>query len=330
MAFATVPGVRVSVTTAAIVLLATTAGLAEGLPKDPPSPTPDPLAGIVAERDVAFATVDDETLHLDIYRRADVGESPQPVLLFLHGGGWVSGGRRDAVPEDDPRVRGRAAGREKAWPSMLPYVRRGVTVVSADYRLAPRHPEPAAIEDAFRALAWIGREGPARGMDPSRLAIAGVSAGGQLALLLGLTATSDLFHPPENLGDPAPTIRGVIDLYGVADVADLLNGPNGKSFTAEWIPSKRVKRARELSPLTYVRAGAPPVLIIHGDADAVVPHHQSKRLARALEAEGSRVELVTLEGGQHGWFDATERAEIEDAITTFLQSIGLIDATPTT
>ena len=161
-----------------------------------------------------------------------------------------------------------------------------------------------------------------------RLAVAGVSAGGHLALLLGLTAGSDLFRPPDGADTPLPTLRGVIDLYGVADVVDVLTGPNAKSFTAEWIPSKRVKRARELSPLTYVHAGAPPVLVIHGDADAVVPHRQSERLIRALEAEGVRVELVTLEGAPHGWFDARERATIQAAITTFLESIGLIDASP--
>ncbi len=309
---------------AAATLLLARAALAE----EPPGPPADPLSGIVAERDVTFATVDGEALGLDIYRRADAGESPQPVLLFLHGGGWVSGGRRDAVPEDDPRMRGRSAQGAEMWPSMLPYVRRGVTLVTADYRLAPRSPEPAAIEDAFRALAWIGREGRARGLDPDRLAVAGVSAGGHLALLLGLTAGSGLLGPPEDADTPLPTIRGVVDLYGVADVVDLLTGPNAKSFTAEWIPSKRVRRARELSPLTYVHAGAPPVLVIHGDADAVVPHLQSKRLARALRAEGVHVDLVTLEGAAHGWFDARERAKIEAAIVAFLQSIGLIDAPP--
>lgn len=309
---------------AAATLLLARAALAE----EPPGPTPDPLSGIVAERDVTFATIDDEPLLLDIYRRADADGSPQPVLLFLHGGGWVSGSRRDAVPEDDPRIRGRGAPGAEMWPSMLPYVRRGVTLVTADYRLAPRSPEPAAIEDAFRALAWIGREGPARGLDPDRLAVAGVSAGGHLALLLGLTAGSDLLRPPEDADTPLPTIRGVIDLYGVADVVDLLTGSNAKSFTAKWIPSKRVRRARELSPLTYVHGGAPPVLVIHGDADAVVPPLQSKRLARALDAEGVHVELVTLEGAAHGWFDPREREKIEAAITTFLESIGLIDASP--
>ncbi len=289
-----------------------------------PSTTPDPMAGIAVERDIVFSEASDPPLRLDIYRRDDAGDEKQPVLLFLHGGGWVSGGRRDAVPEDDPRMRGRSTGWSKAWPSMLPYIRRGVTLVTVDYRLAPKAPEPAAIEDAFHALAWVGHAGARHGLDPTRVALAGVSAGGHLALMVGLTAGSGTFFPTADLGNPPATVRGVIDLYGVTDVADLLVGDNARPFTAEWIPSGSVTRARRLSPLTYVHSDAPPVLIVHGDADAVVPYEQSQRLARALEAAGDRVEFVSLQGADHGWFEPGELAEIEAAVLGFLRSIGLL------
>ncbi|MDG2308619.1 MAG: alpha/beta hydrolase [Candidatus Binatia bacterium] len=293
-----------------------------------PTVTPDPMAGITVLRDIAYATVEGEALHLDVYRRSDAGDEPQPVLLFYHGGGWVSGGRRDAVPEDDARMRGRSREWNKVWPSMLPYVRRGLTLVTADYRLAPKAPEPAAIEDAFRALAWIGREGRDHGLDPTRVGLAGVSAGGHLALLVGLTETSGIFFPPKDLGEPRPTIRGVMDFYGVSDVADLLVGPNARPFTSQWIPNGSVSRARRLSPLTYVHSGAPPILIIHGDADAVVPYDQSKRLARALEAAGDRVDLLTIHGAAHGWFEPSELEQIRAAALRFLERTKLLAPQP--
>lgn len=291
-----------------------------------PEATPDPMRGIQTERDVVYATVDGTPLLLDIYRRADAGDDPQPVLLFLHGGGWVSGSRRDAVPEDDPRRRGIGAGWSKSWPSMLPYVKQGLTLVTADYRLGPRHREPAAIEDAFRALAWLARDGRTHRLDPNRVALAGVSAGGHLALIAGFTQTSGVFFPADDLGIPPAKILCIIDLYGVSDVTDLLIGPNAKPFTAEWIPSKSASRARRLSPLTYVRAGLPPVLIVHGEADAVVPISQSERLAAALRAEGDEVEFVSLPDADHGWFEPEELARIEAAISTLLGGLGLIDA----
>lgn len=302
---------------------ATTGALGADSPE--PTATPNPLAGIHVEYDVVFATVDGTPLKLDVYRRADDGDASQPVLLFFHGGGWVSGGRADAIPETDPRLSGRSAAWNKAWPSMLPYVRRGVTLVSADYRLAPNHPEPAAIEDAFRALAWVTREGASRGFDSSRIVLAGPSAGGHLALLVGLTETSGTFFSPPDLGVHPPSIRGIIDFYGVSDVNDLLFGPNAKPFTKEWVPSNSATRARRLSPLTYVHRGAPPLLIVHGTNDRIVPYTQSERLARALRAEGVRVEFVTLEAGDHGWFEPNQLKQIESAVTTFLESIDVID-----
>ena len=303
----------------------TTAGAASPTPAA--APTPDPMADIRVERDVVFARVDGETLALDVYRRADSGDVLQPVLLFLHGGGWISGLRIDAVPEDDPRMRRPGKSWSKSWPSMLPYVRRGMSLVTASYRLGPKAPEPAAVEDAFRALAWVGREGHEHGLDREKVVLAGVSAGGHLALLTAFTEKSGLFFPVEKL-EPGPDIRGVIDFYGVADVADLLSGENERPFAAQWVASRSLNRARYLSPITYVRKGLPPVLIVHGDKDAVVPYDQSRRLANALEAAGNEVDLVPIRGANHGWFSTGELREIENAVLRFLDRpdvLGSID-----
>src|SRR6185369_6697754 len=97
----------------------------------------DPLAGITVRRDVTYATAPSGPLTLDVYRPAGA-RAPSPVLLFFHGGGWIMGSKHDALPEAHPAP----PHGERTWPSMLPYLRRGLAVVSADYRLAAIAPAP--------------------------------------------------------------------------------------------------------------------------------------------------------------------------------------------
>ena len=109
-------------------------------------------------------------------------------------------------------------------------------------------------------------------------------------------------------------------------MADLVQGRNRKNYAMMWMGSQPdpLTIAKRVSPLTYVRAGLPPILSIHGDADPVVPYDQSTRLHQALTAAGVPNELVTIKGGGHGQFTD---AELEDAyrkIRAFLHSHGLL------
>jgi len=268
-------------------------------------------AGISVERDVVYAEVDGVSLALDVYRPEGRTEK-LPVLLFLHGGGWMLGDKRDALPHEGRPAQAFQRGRR--WPTMLPWLRHGVAVVAPRYRLSGEAPAPAALEDVQRALAWIGRDGAAHQLDPSRIVAIGPSAGGHLALLLGLAP----------LPEDAPRPVGVIDLYGPTDVADLLPpSRNARPFARRWIPEGEEQDAllRRVSPLAHVHAGAPPVLIVHGDADDVVPYAHSVRLADALRAAGVRVELVTLPGGRHGFLTEAELGVLERSVAAFLESI---------
>jgi dipeptidyl aminopeptidase/acylaminoacyl peptidase len=120
-------------------------------------------------------------------------------------------------------------------------------------------------------------------------------------------------------------VAAIINWYGISDVADLLAGPNRKNYAVMWMGSQpdAATIANRVSPLTYVRAGLPPILSIHGDADPVVPYDQSTRLHKALTAVGVRNELVTIKGGAHGQFKDAELEYAYQRINAFLHAQGL-------
>jgi acetyl esterase/lipase len=273
-----------------------------------------PLAGIAVERDLRYHQAETGPLTLDVYRRSG-SSGLHPVLLFLHGGGWIVGSKEDALPE--VYAHPREAGRQ--WPSVLPYVRRGMAVVSVEYRLAKDAPAPAAIEDCRRALHWIATNGAAHGLDASRVVTFGPSAGGHLALMVAFTNGGRADVSPGR-------VVGAIDLYGIVDVEALRADPR-RPWAGQWIGSEPQPeaRARRVSPLTLVRPNLPPVLIMHSDVDAVVPYEQSLRLVQALRDVKVPVELVTFPGAPHGFFDPAELARVEEHVVAFLARLGLID-----
>jgi acetyl esterase/lipase len=156
---------------------------------------------------------------------------------------------------------------------------------------------PAAVEDCRCALRWAVRNAKQYNIDTDRIVLTGHSAGGHLSLITGML--------PEGTGldnncDGTEKLRvaAIINWYGISDVTDLLGGPNRKNYAVLWMGSQPdpVTIAKRVSPLTYVRAGLPPILSIHGNADPVVPYDQSTRLHQALTAADVPNELVTIKG----------------------------------
>jgi dipeptidyl aminopeptidase/acylaminoacyl peptidase len=125
---------------------------------------------------------------------------------------------------------------------------------------------------------------------------------------------------------PLPKIAAVVNFYGITDVADLLEGPNQKSYAVSWIGNgeDRQELAKRLSPLTYVRPGLPPILTIQGDADPTVPYSHSVRLQDALEKANVPHQLVTIAGGKHGMFAGDEYVRIYREIRAFLKNYNLL------
>jgi acetyl esterase/lipase len=254
----------------------------------------------------------DAKLDLYVTRTAD---KPLPTVIFIHGGGWTGGTKE-----------GRDIG------GVIPYLNMGMNVVNVKYRLARVAQAPAAVEDCRCALRWVIQHAKEYGIDASRLVVAGESAGGHLALTTGLLPASaglDRQCPgPDNL-----KVAAIVNWYGISDVNELLDGPNMKAYAVAWLGSApdREQIAKRVSPLTYVRAGAPPVITIHGDADPTVPYTQSVRLHKALADAGVANELVTMPGGKHG-FDCCTLAQRTDAYTkirSFLARNRVLDAPKT-
>jgi acetyl esterase/lipase len=242
---------------------------------------------------------------LDVY--AQRGQTPSPTVIFIHGGGWVQGTKEASVL------------------SVLPYIAMGYSVVNVEYRLANVSLAPAAIEDCRCALRWVVAHAKDYNLDLERLIVAGASAGGHLALTTGMIPVSAGFDR-SCLVPGEPKVAAIVNFFGITDIADLLDGPNKKPFpenwpyTVQWLGNQpnRAEVAKASSPLTYIRAGVPPVISIHGDADQLVPYSHSVRLQDALQKAGVAHELVTVPGGGHGNFSPSEWTRAYAAIQAFL------------
>ena len=261
---------------------------------------------------VTYLTANGFEAKLDVYRRRDV-QTPQPTLVFYHGGGWIGGTK------------------ESSFMSVMPWIEMGWNVVNVEYRMARVSLAPAAVEDAQCALRFIVSQARTYNVDTSRIVVSGESAGGHLALAVGMIPASAGFTNICAGGGftaadaSVPKVAAVINWYGITDVNDMLAGPNARAYAVQWLGSlpNRDAVAKSVSPLTYVRADLPPILSIQGDADPIVPYSQNVRLNDAMKKAGAKSELFTIPGGGHGNFKADERSKAYVKIAEFLKANGL-------
>jgi acetyl esterase/lipase len=262
---------------------------------------------------LTYHTATNIDLKLDLYLPMDASESrPAPTLIYIHGGGWWSGNKEQAVI------------------TLLPWIEMGWAVANVEYRLGGAAGAPAAVEDCRCALRWVRQHAKEYRLDPARIVLSGHSAGGHLALMTGLLTTSAgmdrscIDRAEGGRGEPSSAdipVAAIINWFGITDVADLLSGPNAKTYAVRWLGSvdNRDALASRLSPLTYVRANQPPVFTIHGDDDPTVPYTHGTRLRDALTRAGVSNEMITVPGGKHGGFPPAESLRIWTAIRAFLQ-----------
>jgi acetyl esterase/lipase len=261
---------------------------------------------------VTYLTATGYESKLDVYKRRDA-TALQPTLVFYHGGGWIAGTK------------------EASFMSLMPWLEMGWNVVNVEYRMARVAPAPAAVEDALCALRFAVAQAKTYGIDTNRIVVSGESAGGHLALAAGMIPESAGFTRSCAGGgfagseNTVPKVAAIINWYGITDLGDILAGANARSYAVQWLGAlaHRDEMARSISPLTYVRAGLPPILSIQGDADPIVPYSQNVRLRDALTKAGATNELVTVPGGGHGNFKAEERTKIYLKIREFLAKNGL-------
>lgn len=268
--------------------------------------TPEQRAAVTIAADyqivpnIVYGVADNFETRLDLYRpRGDRG--PLPTLIQIHGGGWVGGSKEGNALR------------------FLPYLEMGWAVVNVQYRLGRVGLAPAAVEDCLCALRWVVRNAEQYGLDASRIVVTGYSAGGHLALTTGITPASEGLDR-QCPGDEPLEVAAIVNWYGITDVADLLEGPNLRSYAVQWLGSMtdRKEVAARVSPLTYVRSGLPPILTIHGDADPTVPYSHAVRLRDALDAVGVPNRLHTVPGGGHGNFTVEEYQQVYETLRQFL------------
>ena len=254
---------------------------------------------------VTYHIASNQENKLDLYvPRGATG--PTPVLMYIHGGGWVGGTKESSVLR------------------ILPYLEMGWAVANVEYRLGAVARAPAAVEDGLCALRWVIRNSGQYNLDTSRIVTTGNSAGGHLALTTGMIPASAGLDR-ECPGNEELSVAPIINWYGITEVGDLLDGPNTKSYAVEWMGSleNRFEIAERVSPMTYVRAGLPPTLTIHGDADPTVPYQHAVMLHEKLDELGIPNELHTVPGGRHGGFNQEQTLAIFETIRRFLSQHGL-------
>ena len=255
---------------------------------------------------VTYGVANSRENKVDLYLPSGA-DGPTPILMYIHGGGWVGGSKEGNVLR------------------LLPWLEMGWAVVNVQYRLGEVSLAPAAVEDCLCALRWVIRNAEQYNIDASRIVVTGNSAGGHLALTTGMIPASaglDRQCP----GGETLSVAAIINWYGITDVGDLLDGPNMKSYAVEWMGSmpNRYEIAERVSPLTYVRAELPPILSIHGDADPTVPYQHGVRLHEELAKAGVANQLHTVPGGRHGRFNHQQTIAIFETIREFLGAHGLM------
>jgi acetyl esterase/lipase len=270
------------------------AAAAEGTTAAAERPVIGPDGDVVRGADAVYRDLayDDESplQGLDIYL-PDNGSRPYPVLVAIHGGGFSFGDKEDGqiIP-------------------VLAGLTRGYAVVGIDYRLSPESTFPAAISDVKAAIRWLRAHAGEYGLDGSRIALWGDSAGGNLAALAGTAGDSDALRGPDPANADQPeTVQAVVDWFGPVSFLhtdgdfreagfDRPSALDRRSFLSEYLGAALDEvpgKVRASDPITYLTPGDPPILIEHGTADGTVPYPQSIRLARAY-AEVAGEDSVTL------------------------------------
>lgn len=235
------------------------------------------------ERNVTYCTMDGVELKMDLYYPGKV-DRPAPAIVYLHGGGWSSGDKREA---------------ERIW-EILKYFSNPYVLVSVNYRLAPAYRFPAQIVDVKCAIRHLRANAARYQIDPERIGVMGASAGGHLAALLGLSDESAGWDAGENL-DQSSRVKSVVVVSGPADfTGDFPEGSRAIAKSVFGVTDRSDPMLKRASPVTYISAGDPPFLILQGEKDDQVPAGQAWLLYDRLRAAGVPADLVLIKNAGHG------------------------------
>jgi acetyl esterase/lipase len=255
-------------------------------------------------KDVAYLG-DERNEKVDIWLPPENFARPVPAVLLIHGGGWHGGSKSQP--------------REKNIGSTLSAA--GFAVFAIDYALNTGSETevkkviwPQNFHDCKSGLRFIRKEAQRYGIDPERIGVMGESAGGHLALLVGATQNSAEMNKGGLYTDQSNKVGCVIDFYGVCDVrtrrADRFAGATEEESKANAIAA---------SPLTYFGKDTPPILIVHGDKDALVPVQMSRDCVALLKEKGITHEYVEIPGAPHSFHLQPKEMDLRPVVIAFLK-----------
>lgn len=245
-------------------------------------------AGADVRNDILYADVDGHKLRLDLYL-PNSGKGA-PLIVWVHGGAWRSGSKSD-MP-------------------LAPLVEHGYAIASVEYRLTPVARFPAQVHDLKAAIRFLRSKASEWGYRADRIAIAGASAGGHLAALVGVSnGNSELEGKIGGHLTESSDVQAIVSLYGASNLQSILSQstPHGLGVRIPALqlllggqPENKPELARLASPVAHVDALDPPLLLIHGDQDPQMPINQSHELEGAYRSVNRPVQFEVVHGGAHG------------------------------
>lgn len=261
--------------------------------------------------DIEFAKPDGVTLLMNL--RLPEGVENPPLVMFIHGGSWRTGDRKSGRID---------------W-----LAGHGFAVADIEYRLSQEALFPAQIHDCKGALRWLRANAKTYGYDADRVVVAGTSAGGHLATLLGTSAgVAALEGDTGGNAEQSSRVLGILDYYGPSDFEsrskthpEKCEDPAGGVYQLlGGKVSENLEAARLASPVTHITADDPPLLILHGDKDNTVKFDQTEILRDRYRAAGLEVNLYIKAGAGHGWRepDAQEKKIVIDTLTRWFARKG--------
>jgi acetyl esterase/lipase len=268
--------------------------------QNPPAP-PQAPEGATVQRELPYVTNGHERQKLDLYLPKE--GSNLPLIIWVHGGAFRAGSKESVGGQ-----------------RQLDYLKAGYAVASINYRLSQHALFPAQIEDCKAAVRYLRANARKYKLDPNRFGAWGSSAGGHLVTMLGTAGDTKQFDVGENLS-VSSRVQAVVDFYGPTDFLqmDAHRLPNGMVHNLPDSPEsvliggaiqENKEKVAQANPITHLTKNAPPFLIVHGDADPAVPHHQSELLDAALRKAGVPVFFYTVKGGGHGGFSDPKVPEL--------------------
>jgi acetyl esterase/lipase len=260
-------------------------------------PRPAVPEDVAFEEGIEYASAGGESLRLDL-ARPQRKSGPIPAVVCIHGGGFVGGTRR-------------------AFQTMcVDLAHEGYVAVTVDYRLAPRHPFPACVEDVKAAVRWLRAHAAQYQIDSEHIGATGASAGGHLALMLGLTSEVRAFEGSGGNPEQSSRVSCVVNYFGPTDFTRVYGKSKSEPVLVPFLGGNLQKerlRHIQASPLYWVTPSAAPTLSIQGTEDDHVPHEQAIWITERLRAAGVEASVVSLGGAGHGF--AGKDAELARAAT---------------